>query len=239
MTMINKIPEVPTPIKEASLDSYADSPYAVPIAAIDIPKPFSPPNMPMYDGTTDPREHILTHKQRMVTIPFPKNMREASLCKCFGSTLIGPALKLLTSLPNWCITSFAHLDHMFNQQFASSRGLEKLTSDLYRVVQRPDEPLKNYIDQFIRETVTVPECDVPTAIEAFGQGLYGETDLWRYLIKYPSKTFGDDQAKVMAQFRLEKSLYSRKGTNDYTKTDRRLPYPKRRDDHPGPYSQPQ
>ncbi|XP_056697828.1 uncharacterized protein [Spinacia oleracea] len=166
-------------------------------------------------------------------------MREANLCKGFGSTLIGPALKWLTSLPNGCITSFAHLDNMFNQQFASSRCLEKQTSDLYRVVQRPDEPLKDYIARFIREKVTVPECDVPTAIEAFRQGLYGETDLWRDLIKYPCKTFEDAQAKAMAQVRLEETLYSRKGTNDYTKTDRRLPYPKRSNDHPAPYSRPQ
>ncbi|XP_056687997.1 uncharacterized protein [Spinacia oleracea] len=174
-----------------------------------------------------------------MTIPVHKHMREASLCKGFGSTLIRPSLKWLTSLPNGCITSFAHLDNMFNQQFASSRCLEKQTSDLYRVVQRPDEPLKDYIAQFIREKVTVPECDVPTAIEAFRQGLYGETDLWRDLIKYPCKTFEDAQAKAMAQVRLEETLYSRKGTNDYTKTERRLPYPKRNSDRPAPYSRPQ
>ncbi|XP_021857558.2 uncharacterized protein [Spinacia oleracea] len=236
--MINKISGVPTPIKEASLDSYADSPYADPINAIDIPKRFSPPNMPMYDGMTNPREHILTYKQRMMTILVPKHMREASLCKGFGSTLIGPALKLLTSLPNGCSTSFAHLDNMFNQQFASSRCLEKKTSDLYCVVQRPDKPLKDYISRFIREKVIVPECDVPTVIEAFRQGLYGEADLWRDLIKYPSKTFEDAQAKAMAQVRLEETLYSKKGTNDYTKTNRRLPYPKRSNDHLAPYSRP-
>ncbi|XP_056697885.1 uncharacterized protein [Spinacia oleracea] len=195
--------------------------------------------MPMYDGTTDPREHILTYKQRMMTIPVPKHMREASLCKGFDSTVIGPALKWLTSLPNGCITSFAHLDNMFNQQFASSRCLEKQTRDLYRVVQRPDKPLKDYIARFIREKVIVPECDVPTAIEAFRQGLYGETDLWRDLIKYPCKTFVDAQAKEMAQVKLEETLYSRKGTNDYTKTDMRLPYPKRSKDRPAPYSPPQ
>ncbi|XP_056691842.1 uncharacterized protein [Spinacia oleracea] len=145
MTMKNKIPGVPTTIKEASLDTYGDSPYVDPIDAIDIPKRFSPPIILVYDGTTDPREHILTYKQRMMTIPVPKHMREASLFKGFGSTLIGPARKWFTSWPNGCITSFAHLGNMFNQQFASSRGLEKQTSDLYRVVQRPNEPLKDYI----------------------------------------------------------------------------------------------
>ncbi|XP_056691762.1 uncharacterized protein [Spinacia oleracea] len=239
MTMINKIPGVPTPIKEVSLDSYADSPYADPIDAIDIPKWFSPPNMLMYDGTTDPREHILTYKQRIMTILVPKHMREPSLCKGFGSTLIGPALKWLTSLRNGCITSFSHLDSMFNQQFASSRCLGKQTSDLYCVVQRPDEPLKDYKTRFIREKVTVPQCDVPTAIKAFRQGLYDETDLWRDLIKYLCKTFEDAQAKAMAQVRLDETLYSRKGANDYTKMDRRLSYPMRNNDRPAPYPRPQ
>ncbi|XP_056687877.1 uncharacterized protein [Spinacia oleracea] len=128
---------------------------------------------------------------------------------------------------------------MFNQQFASSRCLEKQTSDLYRMVQHPDKPLKDYIARFIREKVIVPECDVLTAIEAFRQGLYGETDLWRDLIKYPCKTFEDAQAKAMAQVRLEETLYSRKGTNNYTKMDRLLPYPKRSNDRPTPYSRPQ
>lgn len=70
----------------------------------------------------------------MMTIPIPKHMREASLCKGFGLTLIGPALKWLTSLPNGCITSFSHLDNMSNLEFASNRGLVKQTSDLYRIV---------------------------------------------------------------------------------------------------------
>ena len=69
----------------------------------------------------------------MMTIPVPEHMKEASLCKGFGSTLIEPALKWLSSFPNGCITSFAHLDNMFNQQFASSRGLGKRKSDLYYV----------------------------------------------------------------------------------------------------------
>lgn len=68
--------------------------------------------------------------------------------------------------------------------------------------------------------------------------MYGETDLWRDLVKYPYKTFKDAQAKAMAQVKLEETLYCRKGSNKYTKTDRWVPYPKRRDDHPTPYSRP-
>lgn len=62
MSIINKIPGVPTPIKEASLDNNADSPYADPIDAMDIPKRFIPHNMPMYERTSNPMDNILTYK---------------------------------------------------------------------------------------------------------------------------------------------------------------------------------
>ncbi|XP_056688311.1 uncharacterized protein [Spinacia oleracea] len=238
MTMINKIHGVPTTIKEASRDSYADSPYADPIDVIDIPKRFSPQNMPMYDGTTDPREHILTYKQRIMIIPVPKHMREASLSKGFGSTLIGPAPEVVNQLAKWVHHFLCTSRQYVQPEDSQQQRVREAANDLYRVVQRPDKPLKYYIARFIKEKVTVLECDVPTAIEAFRQGLYGETDLWRDLIKYPCKTLEDAQAKAMAQVRLE-ALYSKKGTNDYTKTDKRLPYPKRRDDRPSPYSRPQ
>lgn len=72
--------------------SYADSPFADDIALIDIPKRFFVPNMEMYDGSTDPQEHIAQYKQRMFTVPIPRELREPCMCKGFGSTLTGLTL---------------------------------------------------------------------------------------------------------------------------------------------------
>ena len=58
----------------------------------------------------------------------------------------------------YSITSFAHLINLFNNQFSCSRTFEKITSDLYRVVQDPKESLRSY--------VSFP-LDMATAIEAF------------------------------------------------------------------------
>ena len=63
--MIQKILGVPTPIKKSLLYSYADSPFVDSIALIEIPKKFSFQNMKMYDGTTDPTDHITSYKQQM------------------------------------------------------------------------------------------------------------------------------------------------------------------------------
>ena len=65
--LIQKIPRVPAPIKKSLPHSYADSPFVDFIALIEMPRKFSFPNMKMYDGTTDPTDHIASYKQRMFT----------------------------------------------------------------------------------------------------------------------------------------------------------------------------
>lgn len=43
-------------------------------------------------------------------------------------------------------------------------ALRSKTSDLYKVVQRYDEPLRDYLNRFNREKVSIPRCDAPTTI---------------------------------------------------------------------------
>lgn len=162
--IIARIPGVPRPMEKATPDSYADSPFADFIAMIEVPKRFSVPTMRMYDGTTDPNDHVAQYKQRMMTISIPRSMREACMCKGFGSTLTGPGLQWFIHLGNGTISSFAQLINIFNLQFASSRKMEKHVSDLHRVVQKSDESLKEFVRRFNREKVSIPNCDVKTAI---------------------------------------------------------------------------
>ena len=133
--LIQKIPGVPAPIKKSLPHSYADSPFVDSIALIEMPRKFSFPNMKMYDGTTDPMDHIASYKQRMFTAAIPREQREACMCKSFGSSLQGPALQWYTNLANNSISSFAQFTDTFVEQFASSKKLEKLSGDLYRIQQ--------------------------------------------------------------------------------------------------------
>ena len=98
-----------------------------------MPRKFSLPNLKPYDGTTDPTDHIASYKQRMFTAAIPRDLRDACMCKSFGSSLIGLALQWFTNLPNNSISSFAQLTDTFVEQFASSKKLEKLSGDLYHV----------------------------------------------------------------------------------------------------------
>lgn len=60
--MIARIPGSPRPMQKATLNSYVDSPFADPIALIEVPKRFSVPTKKLYDGTTNPNDRVAQYK---------------------------------------------------------------------------------------------------------------------------------------------------------------------------------
>ncbi|KAJ0667103.1 hypothetical protein HanPI659440_Chr17g0674131 [Helianthus annuus] len=91
--MISSVPGVVKPIPEIADGSHRISRFAPPICDAEIPKRFHVPTMKLYDGSTDPEEHIAQYRERMEINPIPERLKEACLCKGFGSTLTGSALK--------------------------------------------------------------------------------------------------------------------------------------------------
>jgi hypothetical protein len=201
--MISSVPGVTRPIPEVSNASHRISRFAPPICDVEIPKRFQTPSMKLYDGTTDPEEHVAQYRERMEINPIPADVKEACLCKGFGSTLTGPALKWLLNLPPNSITSFAHLINMFNVQFSCSRAFEKLTTDLYRVVQNQNESLRDFVNRFSKEALDIPSLDMPTAVEAFKRGLYGDTLFYSDLVMNPCRNLDEVRTKALRFISLE------------------------------------
>ncbi|XP_074314385.1 uncharacterized protein LOC141649598 [Silene latifolia] len=235
--LIYRIPGVARPLEKATRDSYADSPFVDDIALVGVPKGCVPPAMTLYDGTTDPLDHINHYKQKMMVITATGSLKEACMCKGFGSTLSGAALQWFVSLPNKSITCFADLVNAFHQQFASSRRPEKQTSDLYRIVQGPEEATRDFLNRFNREKVAIPRCDIATAIEAFRQGLRQDSDLDKDLTKYPCTTFEEVQTKAIAVMRLEEDSGPRRAAYGTDSVSRKAPVEKQ-SERAKPYSKP-
>ncbi|XP_074301408.1 uncharacterized protein LOC141632795 [Silene latifolia] len=191
--------------------------------------------MTLYDRTENPLEHINQYKQKMMVVAATGPENEACMCKGFGSTLSGAALQWFVNLPNKSISSFAGLVNVFNQQFASSRKPEKLSSDLYRIVQRFEESTRDYLARFNLEKISIPWCDPTTAVNAFRRGLHRDSDLYKDLTKHPCATFEEVKQMAEATYRLEededrRDLYgtessSRKITIE-KKNERAKPYSK-------------
>ncbi|KAF3557224.1 hypothetical protein F2Q69_00013519 [Brassica cretica] len=208
-SMVERLPGVAPPIQRTNPDSYADTPFVEDIASVEMPRKFSFPSIKMYDGTGDPDDHIAQYKQRIMAVALPKESREATICKGFGSTLIGPALQWYINLPTRSISSFAGLSYKFVEQFASSRSLEKTSDGLYEILQHRVEPLRDYIARFNQEKVVVPECSIPTAISAFKGGLLPDGGLYKELTMYPCKTMEDVLSRAWAQVKWEEDVASR------------------------------
>ncbi|XP_074278457.1 uncharacterized protein LOC141602048 [Silene latifolia] len=191
--------------------------------------------MTLYDGIEDPLEHINQYKQKMTVVAATGPEKEACMCKGFGSILSGAALQWFVNLPNKSISSFVGLVNVFNQQFASSRKPEKLSSDLYRIVQRFEESTRDYLARFNVEKISIPRCDPTTAVNAFRRGLHRDSDLCKDLTKHPCATFEEVKKMAEATYRLEededrRDLYgtessSRKITTE-KKNERAKPYSK-------------
>ncbi|KAJ0681775.1 putative retrotransposon gag domain-containing protein [Helianthus annuus] len=201
--MISSVPGVVKPIPEIADGSHKVSRFAPPICDAEVPKRFHIPTMKLYDGTTDPEEHIAQYRERMEINPIPEKLKEACLCKGFGSTLTGSALKWLLSLPPYSITSFANLVNLFNNQFSCSRKFERLTSDLYRVTQSHNESLRDYITKFSKESLDIPNLYMATAVEAFKMGLLKDSLFYDDLVMTPCRNLDEVRTRALRFIRLE------------------------------------
>ncbi|XP_013704134.2 uncharacterized protein LOC106407817 [Brassica napus] len=207
--MVERLPGVAPPIQRSNSDSYADTPFVEEIASVEMPRNFSFPSIKMYDGIGEPDDHIAQYKKRMLAVALPKESREATMCKGFGSTLIGHALQWYINLPTRSISSYAGLSDKYVEQFASSRSLEKTSDGLYEILQHRVEPLRDYIALFNQEKVVAPECSIPTAISAVKRGLLPDGGLYKELTMYPCKTMEDVLSRAWAQVKWEEDVASR------------------------------
>ncbi|XP_074266296.1 uncharacterized protein LOC141588768 [Silene latifolia] len=193
--------------------------------------------MTLFDGTTDPCDHISQFKQKMMVTTATGASKEACMCKGFGSTLTGAALQWFVGLPNGTISSFTDLVNAFNQQFSSSRRTPKQPSGLYRIVWEIGESIKDYVTRFNAEKVSIRGCDMSTAINAFRQGLDKESNLYKELTMYPCERFEEVQQRATAALRLEEDIQARKGIANFDKLSRKFTTEKK-DERAKPYSRP-
>ncbi|KAJ9541250.1 hypothetical protein OSB04_027756 [Centaurea solstitialis] len=216
LALLAKLPGAAVPVEVEPKTGFQASPYVDEIALMEIPKKYNIPAFTTkYSGITDPVEHVVQYKQLMWTASIPSQYQEACMCKSFGSTLTGAALQWLINLKPKSIESFTELVNQFTRQFASSRKMEKQTSDLYYVVQKTGETIRDYFNRFNAEMIEVKNCDIKTAIEAYKRGLDNSSELYTDLTKYPPENFDDVRARTLAHMRIEDdAIFRRKHSNE-------------------------
>lgn len=112
-------------------------------------------NLPQFDGTGDPCEHVEDVRSAMEIY----NFSEAGYCKVFRSTLKKEASKWFNQLPVGSITGFEQLVQRFQTNFAINKKRPKTASYLFTVIQREGESLREYMIRFLQAVREVPHVN--------------------------------------------------------------------------------
>ena len=100
----------------SGLEDMLSSPLGLHILSYEPPRGFFMPSFAMYDGSTDPYDHMLHFNQTMIL----SIGNDCLMCKVFPASLKGPALAWFHKLPRGSINSFRDLWVAFISQYLCS-----------------------------------------------------------------------------------------------------------------------
>ena len=102
------------------------------------------PPFSMYDGSSNPYDHMLHFNQAMILNTGNSRLR----CKVFSASLKGPALAWFHKLPRGSLNSFDELWATFVSQYLCSVRQKGNISSLQSIFKRDDESIREFIRRF-------------------------------------------------------------------------------------------
>ncbi|GJW16069.1 reverse transcriptase domain-containing protein, partial [Tanacetum coccineum] len=107
------------------------SPFTRQIIEFSAPSYRMPTNLKIYDGSTDPDDHIT----RFVGAANQGEWEMPVWCRMFQQTLDGPARGWFDRMPNGCIDGWADLREKFAERFALRRKCSKDRTEVSKIVR--------------------------------------------------------------------------------------------------------
>ena len=114
------------------------------ILSYEPPPDFVIPSFSMYDGSSDPYDHMPHFNQVMIL----NAGNDRLLCKVFSASLKGPALAWFHKLPWRSINPFNELWATFVSQYLCSVQQKGNISSLQTIVKREEESICNFTRRF-------------------------------------------------------------------------------------------
>ena len=109
-----------------------------------LPCDFSIPPFAMYDGSSDPYDHMLHYNQAMILNVGDDRL----LCKVFPASLKGPTLAWFHKLPRASINTFGELWVAFVSQYLCSVRQKGKISSLKSLLKQEDESIRDFTRRF-------------------------------------------------------------------------------------------
>ena len=111
-----------------------------PHLSYEAPRGFVMPPFSMYDGSTDPYDHMLRFNQTMIL----SAGNDRLLCKVSLASLKGPTLAWFHKLPRGSINSFSELWAEFISQYLCSARQKGNIGSLQAILKREDESIRDF-----------------------------------------------------------------------------------------------
>ena len=135
---------MPTPTAVRGPEDMLSFPLSQHILSYKPPRGFAIPPFAMYDGSSDPYNHMLHFNQAMIL----SARNDRLLCKVFPASLKGPALAWFHKLLRGSINLFSELCAVFVSQYLCSVRQKGNISSLQTNFKQDDESIRDFTRRF-------------------------------------------------------------------------------------------
>ena len=160
-----------------ALNQISKSPFTCRIEGAKLPRYFHQPTFPIYNGRTDPIEHVSQFNQRMAI----HSKDEALMCKVFPSSLGLVAMRWFDGLRADSINSFKELTQAFGSHFVTCSKVPWPLDSLLSLSMQEGEILKTYSDRYWEMYNKIDGDFEDVAISTFKVGLPNDHGLRKSL----------------------------------------------------------
>ncbi|XP_070046787.1 uncharacterized protein [Nicotiana tomentosiformis] len=146
------------------------------------------PEVPKYDGTSDPKEHITTYTTMVKGNDLAPHEIESVLLKKFDS--------------------FEMLADSFIKAHIDARKVQARKADIFRITQGESELLREFVTRFQKERMLLPAVPNEWVAEAFTKGLNPRSSdasrkLKESLLEFQATTWADVHNQYESKIRIE------------------------------------
>ena len=139
------------------------SPLRQHILSYEAPHGFTIPPFAMYDGSSDPYDHMIHFNQAMIL----SARNDHRLCKVFLARLKGPALAWFQKLPRGSINSFSELWVAFISQYLCSVQKKGNINSLQSIIKLEDESIRDFTRRFGQAVQQIDAYNMDALLQNF------------------------------------------------------------------------
>ena len=172
---------VRTNVMKKTLSQISKSPFTQGIEKAKLPRRFHQPTFVMYNGQTDPVEHVSQFKQKMAVHSLDKVL----LCRVFPSSLGLMPMRWFDGLRTNSISSFKKLTQSFYSRFITCSRVPQPLDSMLSMSMREGEYVKVYAERYWEMFNEIDGNFDEVAIRTFKVGLPSEHGLRKSLTSKP------------------------------------------------------